>query len=338
MQPFRRRNTRVARTTGLVMAAAAAGTAGWVAGRARAAEERYPPSGNFVEVDGVRVHYVERGEGDCVVLLHGNVVMAQDFATSRIFRSLAERYRVVAFDRPGFGYTDRPRVHIWNPDAQAELLIKAFAALGIDRPIVVAHSWATLVGVALGLRNAARKLVLVSGYYFPTALVTAALVAPNALPVVGDALRYTVSALIARLVLHRTIEKMFAPDSVPPNYEKRVPRELMLRPGQLRADAEEGVLLVPAARRYRDRYSALTVPTEIIAGSEDRVCDPETHSASLHRVVSGSALRIVPRAGHMLHHAHADAVIAAVDAARAGDISADRQSVQALASDRRAIT
>jgi pimeloyl-ACP methyl ester carboxylesterase len=90
----------------------------------------------------------------------------------------------------------------------------------------------------------------------------------------------------------------------------------MLRPGQLRADAEEGALLVPVAARYENRYSALTVPTEIIAGSDDQVCDPHTHSARLRRVVPESALRIVPGSGHMLHHAYADEVVAAVDGNR----------------------
>ena len=315
-QGFSSRNSRFARTTGLVTAVAAAGTAAWVTGRARAAEERHPPSGKFVEADGVRVHYVERGQGDCVVLLHGNVVMGQDFVTSGVFRSLAGRHRVVAFDRPGFGYTARPRDRLWTPDAQAELLIKAFATLGIDRPVVVAHSWATLVAIALGLRNASKKLVLVSGYYFPSPRLDAALVAPIAVPVIGDALRYTVSALFARVMLHRTIEKMFAPDPVPGRYEELVPRELMLRPVQLRADAEEGALLVPAAARYENRYSTLTVPTEIIAGSEDQVSDPDDHSARLHRVVPESTLKIVPGSGHMLHHPYGDEVVAAVDGNR----------------------
>ena len=303
-------------SAGVIAAATAAGTAGWVAGRARTSEERHPPSGKFVEADGVCMHYVERGQGDCVVLLHGNAVMARDWITSPVFRSLAEQRRVVAFDRPGFGYTTRPRNRVWTPDAQAKLLTEAFAALGIDRPIVVAHSWATLVAVALGLRHASKKLVLVSGYYFPTVRVDALLVAPNALPVIGDVLRYTVSALLARLMLRRTIKKMFAPDPVPVDYERLVPRELMLRPVQIRADAEEGTLLVPAAMHYEDRYSALTVPTEIIAGSEDRVCDPGSHSARLHRVIRGSTLRIVPRSGHMLHHAYGDEIIAAVNAGR----------------------
>ena len=50
--------------------------------RTRQAEKRNPPLGQFVEVDGVRLHYVERGSGEPLVLLHGNGSMAQDFLIS----------------------------------------------------------------------------------------------------------------------------------------------------------------------------------------------------------------------------------------------------------------
>ena len=296
-----------------VAAIAAAGTAAWVAGRAHDAEQRHPPIGQFVDVDGIRLHYVERGQGIPVVLLHGNVVMLQDFIAAGLFGTLARRYRVIAFDRPGFGYSTRPRDRLWTPDAQAELLLQAFTRLGVERPIVVGHSWATLVAIALGMRSAARRLVLVSGYYFPTLRVDAALVAPVALPVVGDVLRYTVSAVIARLLLRRTIATMFAPEPVPADYLPLLHRELLLRPSQMRANAEEGTLLVPAAARLRDRYANLDVPTEIIAGAADRIVDPQTHSARLHRSLRGSALRVLPGAGHMLHHTHAAEVVAAID-------------------------
>ena len=76
--------------------------------RARKAEREHPPAGQFVTVDGVRLHYIERGEGPPVVLLHGNVVTAEDFDTSGVLDLIAKRHRVIAFDRPGFGYSDRP--------------------------------------------------------------------------------------------------------------------------------------------------------------------------------------------------------------------------------------
>jgi pimeloyl-ACP methyl ester carboxylesterase len=84
-------------------------------------------------VDGVRLHYVEQGTGEPLVLLHGNGSMIQDFATSGLVKTAAETYRVIVFDRPGFGYSNRPRGKVWTPDAQASLLRHALARLGFRR-------------------------------------------------------------------------------------------------------------------------------------------------------------------------------------------------------------
>src|SRR4051812_27126853 len=84
---------------------------------ARRAERRNPARGAFIEVDGVRLHYIEKGTGSPVVLLHGNQAMADDFEISGVFDLIAEKHRVIAFDRPGFGYSERPRVMVWTPSA-----------------------------------------------------------------------------------------------------------------------------------------------------------------------------------------------------------------------------
>jgi pimeloyl-ACP methyl ester carboxylesterase len=119
------------------------------------AERRNPPVGKFIECDGVRVHYREWGDAmaPCVVLFHGNGTMIQDFAISGLVDLLARRNRVLCFDRPGFGYTQRPRSRIWTPSAQAALFVKALEQIGARDPVVVGHSWGTLVAVALGLRG-----------------------------------------------------------------------------------------------------------------------------------------------------------------------------------------
>lgn len=51
---------------------------------------------------------------------------------------LAQGHRVVIFDRPAFGYSDRPRGRIWTAARQADLLHKALRQLGVERPVVVA--------------------------------------------------------------------------------------------------------------------------------------------------------------------------------------------------------
>jgi len=148
----------------------------------------------------------------------------------------AERYRVIAFDRPGFGHSKRPRDRLWTAATQAELLHNTFASLGIERLIVLGHSWGALTALKLALRKTAavRRLVLVSGYYFPTARIDVPIFATPAIPIIGDVMRYTVSALFARLTLNRVIKTMFSPQAVPPDFVRRMVRELMVRPSQIR--------------------------------------------------------------------------------------------------------
>src|SRR5215207_2488753 len=92
---------------------------------ARNAENDNPPAGQFLETGGVRLHYVERGSGAPLVLLHGNGSMIQDFESSGLIDLAARNYRVIVFDRPGFGHSDRPRNVVWTPAAQAELINSA---------------------------------------------------------------------------------------------------------------------------------------------------------------------------------------------------------------------
>ena len=80
---------------------------------AKKAERDNPPAGRFIEVDGVKLHYVDRGSGEPIVLLHGNGSMIQDFESSGFIEMAAQKYRVIAFDRPGFGHSSRPRRTIW---------------------------------------------------------------------------------------------------------------------------------------------------------------------------------------------------------------------------------
>ena len=133
-----------ARGAGTVLAATAAALAAsalYNAYRTRRAEREHPPAGRFVEVDGVRLHYLERGAGPPVVLLHGNVVTAEDWVLSGVLDRVAERHRVVAFDRPGYGHSDRPRGSAWTAAEQADLLRRALGAprrraAGRGRPLV----------------------------------------------------------------------------------------------------------------------------------------------------------------------------------------------------------
>lgn len=307
----RRRRNR----TALGVVAVLAATALWARQSARNAERRFPPEGRFVDVDGVRVHYLELGAGPPVVLLHGNGVTSADFLACGLAQALAHKHRVVAFDRPGFGYTGRPRQGLWPAERQAELLAGACRLLGIDNPVVLGHSWGTQVALAMALGGAVplRGLVLVSGYYFPSFRPDALLLAAPRLPVVGDVMRYTVSAILARVMLPGMLRLMFHPQPVVREFLETVHAPLMLRPWQLRAAAETVWIMARNAERLSANYHHINVPAEIFAGVEDRVVDQADQAARLDELLPDSHLHFVPDEGHMLHYTRQTAIEEAVE-------------------------
>lgn len=303
---------------GLTLAA----TALWTARSARKAERRFPPAGRFVEIDGVRLHYLEQGSGPPVLLLHGNGARADDFVASGIVERLAETHRVVAFDRPGFGHSLRPRAHLWTPKAQARLLAQACRALGVANPVVVGHSMGTQTALEMALDPAfpVRGIVVVSGYYFPTPRLDALFLSTPALPVIGDVMRYTVSNLLARLATPRLFRRFFWPRAIDPAFVEAVPPALIVRPSQLRASAEESAFMVPAAARLARHYGEIRVPVEIFAGEDERVVGQKRQSNRLHEAIPQSRLHLLPGEGHMLHYQVPGLVAEA--ARRAGDAQA----------------
>jgi len=292
-------------------AVAGVAAAAFNAFQARKAEEANPPLGEFVEVDGVRLHYVERGEGPVVVLLHGNGTMAEDWIASGVLDALAKTNKVVAFDRPGFGWSERPRTTIWTPAAQARLIAGALARLGHGGATVVGHSFGTQVALAIALDHpeAAARLVLISGYYYPSVRLDVPFAAPPAVPVVGDAIRYTVSPLLGAALRGPAERQMFAPAPVSQGWRTRFPFEMTLRPSQVRATAADAAIMVPAAATLSARLGELRLPLTIVAGEGDMVVDPEGQSVRLAADVPGSKLLVVPGAGHMVHHSALEPVL-----------------------------
>lgn len=289
--------------------------AAFVQYRTKRVERENPPVGKFVEVDGVRLHYIERGQGQPVVLLHGNGTMAQDFDISGVLDLAAEKYRVIAFDRPGYGYSDRPRSTVWGPVAQAELLHRALVKLGVERPVVVGHSWGTMVAVALGLEHPqyVASLVLLSGYYYPTPRLDAALLSPPSLPVIGDLMRFTISPLIGRLIWPAMVRKLFGPTDTTTRFKEEYPVWMSLRPVQLRASAAEAALMIPSAYKLHKRYQELDMPIVILSGGADLQALSKLHSERLHQELPQSELTVVPGNGHMIHHLAPHEVMAAID-------------------------
>ncbi len=286
---------------------------------AKKAERDNPPAGRFIHVDGARLHYIERGSGDALVLLHGNGSMIEDFESSGLIDLAAKNFRVIVFDRPGFGHSDRPRNVVWTPEAQAELIKHALDRLKVSNATVLGHSWGASVAVTMALKypDLVRGLVLASGYYYPTARPDVVAMGAPALPLVGDIFSHTLSPLISRAIWSLMMAKIFGPRSVPEKFGA-FPKEMALRPSQIRASAAESALMIPDAFKLRDQYAKLKMPVVIIAGEQDRLIDIDTQSARLHSDVAQSRFRRVAGNGHMIQQTATDQVMSAIREVMAG--------------------
>jgi len=270
--------------------------------------------GQYITVDGTRLHYVDHGAGTPVVLLHGNGSMVGDFISSGIVEQLGRGYRVVAFDRPGFGYSERPSTRTWCAVEQAKLLLRAWQFLDIERPVVVGHSWGSLVALAAALEpeNRIKGLVLLSGYYYPAPMAHPNRRAAPALSVLPGMLREALMPIAWRLAAPGAVERIFAPCAVPERFKKFYSLADALRPSQMRTVREEAAMLPEMTMRLSALYKELDVPIRLLAGSDDGIVDTNTHSVRLQRELAQSTLKVIPRCGHMVHHAAPNEVARAI--------------------------
>ena len=109
----------------------------WKARAAKRAEKRNPPRGRMINVDGITLHYLDTGEfKPAVLLIHGNGVTSADMEISGLIDALKDRH---TFDRPGYGYSERPRNKSWTPEEQADLFAKALAQFKVENVVVLGH-------------------------------------------------------------------------------------------------------------------------------------------------------------------------------------------------------
>jgi pimeloyl-ACP methyl ester carboxylesterase len=324
-------NAMVAGTI-LISAVALAGCGVLLDGRAtsreRAAEAAHPPEGAFVAVGGRQVHYIQRGRGPDVVLIHGASGSTRDFSFGFVDR-LATRYRVTAFDRPGLGFTDRAsdafggalNTAAESPAVQAAMLAAAARELGIVRPVVLGHSYGGAVALAWGLDHDPAALVVVAGASNPWPGGLGALYNVNASALGGAGVVPLITAFAPDDRAARVIDSIFAPQPAPPGYADHIGVGITLRRETLRANARQVNSLRPHVVAMAARYPTLGLPVEIVHGDLDTIVPLAIHSEPLSRQIPGARLTVLPGIGHMPHHAAPEAVEAAVDraVARAGN-------------------
>lgn len=290
-----------------------------------AAEQAHPPIGRFIEVDGSRVHYVDVGSGPPVVLLHGVGSTLEDWFVCGLVDELTPHHRVIALDRPGYGYSARSRRIGWTPERQARILARMLHRLGAHDALVVGHSWGVLPALALTVqhRGFVRALVLLGGVFYPGAPVAGFGRHVPSVPVLGPLARLTLAPALARAAMPRLVDAVFEPQPPTPRFRAQFPSALATRSGQLRASADDLAMTDDATRRLSRHYPRLDRPLTVVAGSGDAIFDPDRQSRRFADASPHARLIIVPGAGHMVHHSATARIAAAIFDTFTGEITSD---------------
>ncbi len=297
-------------TSFLIAALALAGLTHWRASaREAAAETAFPPTGQFVAVDGKRLHFEIAGQGPDLVLIHGASGSLRDLTFSLRDR-LTDRFRVIAIDRPGLGHSDP--LEDTSLAAQARHIKAGLAQLGVTEPVVLGQSYGGSVALAWALEGGPKALVLVGspalpwpGKLDPWYRLTDTLPGRHlAIPLA--------SAFVPQSYVASVTASIFAPDPVPAGYEDHIGAPLTLRRETLRVNTSQINALRAELVTMEPRYPSLTLPVELIHGTADTIVPLDIHSAPLSQLLPKATITIIPGAGHMPHHTHPDLVIAAI--------------------------
>ncbi|MEA2991032.1 MAG: hypothetical protein QOG83_3743 [Alphaproteobacteria bacterium] len=285
-------------------------------------EAAHPPTGRFVEVQGVRLHVAElglarhaRGADPAVVLIHGASGNLEDMRLA-LGEKLAASHRVILIDRPGHGWSARPQSDDYaSPARQAELVAGALEQLGVRRAILIGHSWggAFATAYALAFPERTAGLVLLAAPTHPWPGNPGWYNKLASFPYIGPLFVRTCVYPLGLLLVGGASRSIFEPQAVPDDYVRRAAIRLVLRPKTFYFNARDLSLLQRFIVAQVPRYGDLRTPTVIITGDRDTMVSPQINARALAAALPCAKLVLLKDIGHMPHHAAPEAVAAAID-------------------------
>lgn len=271
----------------------------WV--QARKAEKAVPPHGKFVSLSTGPLHYVEKGEGPPIIMVHGLGGQLNHFRMGMV-DDLSRDHRVIAIDRPGMGYSDRPTSASANLRAQAALVAEAIDALKLDRPLYVGHSLGGGIGLALALdhpdkicglallsplaHEAVKPPAVFQGLNVPSAFMRAVL-------------SWTVATPLGMKMEPALLAELFAPEAVKADFATTGGALLGRRPKSFRNTCKDYVAAQADLSWMNAHYGSLKVPVHILYGREDRILAARLHGEELAEKHDRIHAEIV-EGGHMI--------------------------------------
>jgi pimeloyl-ACP methyl ester carboxylesterase len=308
------------------------GLAAFSGATARKIEKAVPRDGELVELDGDTLHYVDKGSGPAVLMIHGLAGQMRNFHR-QVVDDLAKDHRVVLVDRPGSGYSTRAQGKSARLAVQADSIAALIRKLGLQRPLLVGHSLggALSLSVALNYPDLVGGLALVAPLTQPQAIedvppVFRGLVIRS--PAVRRAVSWTLATPMGMMKAEEALREVFAPEPVPADFGTAGGGLLAMRPNNFYASSSDLVDLEHELEPMAARYGSLALPVSILYARADNLLEYRKHGELTASQIPGAELELV-EGGHMLPFTQPDTTIAflrrAAARAEGGDARRDAE-------------
>jgi pimeloyl-ACP methyl ester carboxylesterase len=278
-------------------------------------DARFPPTGRFIDADGVRLHVREAGPDGAprMLLIHG--------ASSNLLElwgPLAEEFsplhRVIAYDRPGMGHSERAKRDGHTMASQAKCAARVLEQTGDGPAIIVAHSLGAGVALRLALDHPhlVSGLVLIAPACNPYPWKPAWWARLSTRPIIGDLFCSLIIPWLGPPLSPSSVANNFWPAPVPVNYLEEAAVPMVFKPRGFRASAFDVVASNVEFGAQQPRYAELFTPTIIVTADKDKIVSPKRHARALAVDMPAAELVIAPDTGHMPHRLRTDLIIAAI--------------------------
>jgi pimeloyl-ACP methyl ester carboxylesterase len=264
--------------------------------------------GKFIDIDGLRIHYVERGQGSPLLLVHGLGVYSYTWRYN--IDAFASHFHVYALDLKGFGLSDKPRGKGYSIDDQVQLVKSFIDKLGLGCVDFVGSSMGGEIGLRLALYEPAlinRLLLIASSAYRDRLPNHARLLAR--MPLFYPVRRYLEKKYLRMELLYEIVKSAYHNPAFISEEELQTILQPVFTPGFV-----ESFLMTLKEFDFGKRqneYGRIEAKTLILAGENDRVI-PLAHCKRLAEDIKNARLHIVAQSGHFLHEEQADRVNDAV--------------------------
>ncbi len=261
--------------------------------------------GEFIEINGEQIRYIQKGKGRNVLLVHGVPGSLEDWQSLIDF--LSNDYCVTAFDRPGHGYSTAHQVD-YSLGENAHVIHEIIEKLALDNVVLVGHSYGGLIGAYLAVNPnpKIKSCMLVAAPLYD--IEVKGMLKLTSIPLLGKGFCVLLAKTVGSKMMTQVIVELFngKRDKISNDF-LYFRKKIWVQPKVIYTMSKEIVDVQENLENISSKFAAIKIPVTIVVGGEDRKTILDD-AKKAHDVIPNSKLVIFENSAHYVQYEKAEAL------------------------------